>query len=96
MCSGIFANLKASTSPLVGILSVGFSRDNMAQERCSEEPESRRGWIKQNFDVFDWSIRDDMLSKFSEIEQGRSVRGMSFVHETSPYKTLQQLWDGEI
>ncbi|KAJ4891863.1 Aldo-keto reductase family 4 member C10 [Raphanus sativus] len=52
--------------------------------------------IKQNFDVFSWSIPDDMLSMFSEIEQGRLVRGMSFVHETSPYKSLEQLWDGEI
>uniref|UniRef100_A0A1J3DF98 Aldo-keto reductase family 4 member C10 n=1 Tax=Noccaea caerulescens TaxID=107243 RepID=A0A1J3DF98_NOCCA len=52
--------------------------------------------IKQNFDVFDWSIPDDLLSKFSEIEQGKLMRGMSFVHETSPYKTLEQLWDGEI
>uniref|UniRef100_A0A0D3BR36 NADP-dependent oxidoreductase domain-containing protein n=1 Tax=Brassica oleracea var. oleracea TaxID=109376 RepID=A0A0D3BR36_BRAOL len=25
--------------------------------------------IRQNFDVFSWSIPDDMLSKFSEIEQ---------------------------
>ncbi|KAH0882693.1 hypothetical protein HID58_058789 [Brassica napus] len=48
--------------------------------------------IKQNFDIFDWSIPDDMLSKFS----GNLVRGMSFVHETSPYKSLEQLWDGEI
>ncbi|CAF2094885.1 unnamed protein product [Brassica napus] len=50
--------------------------------------------IKQNFNVFDWSIPHDMLSKFS----GRLVRGMSFVHETSPYnyKSLEQLWDVEI
>ncbi|CAF1812067.1 unnamed protein product [Brassica oleracea] len=27
---------------------------------------------------------------------GNLVRGMSFVHETSPYKSLEQLWDGEI
>ncbi|KAL0720878.1 hypothetical protein Bca4012_035477 [Brassica carinata] len=52
--------------------------------------------IKQNFDVFSWSIPDDMLSMFSEIEQRRLVSGMSYVHETSPYKTLEQLWDGEI
>lgn len=25
--------------------------------------------IKENFDVFDWSIPDDLLAKFSEIEQ---------------------------
>ncbi|CAN7008737.1 unnamed protein product, partial [Brassica oleracea var. botrytis] len=53
--------------------------------------------IKQNFDVFSWFIPDDMLSKVVfRMLQGRLVRGMSFVHETSPYKSLEQLWDGEI
>lgn len=29
--------------------------------------------------------------------QARLVQGTSFVHETlSPYKTLEELWDGEI
>jgi hypothetical protein len=29
--------------------------------------------------------------------QARLLRGTSFVHETlSPYKTLEELWDGEI
>ncbi|XP_010528536.1 PREDICTED: aldo-keto reductase family 4 member C9-like [Tarenaya hassleriana] len=53
--------------------------------------------IKENFDVFDWSIPDDLFAKFSEIEQARLLRGSSFIHETlSPYKTLEELWDGEI
>lgn len=53
--------------------------------------------IKENFDVFDWSIPDDLLAKFSEIPQARLIRGADFVHETrSPYKTLEELWDGEI
>ncbi|KAL3753756.1 hypothetical protein ACJRO7_001055 [Eucalyptus globulus] len=53
--------------------------------------------IKENFDVFDWSIPDDLFAKFSEIPQARLIRGADFVHETkSPYKTLEELWDGEI
>ncbi|XP_039008999.1 NADPH-dependent aldo-keto reductase, chloroplastic-like [Hibiscus syriacus] len=55
------------------------------------------GRIKENFDVFDWSIPDDLFAKFSEIEQARLLRGDSFVHETfGSYRTVEELWDGEI
>lgn len=52
--------------------------------------------IKENFDVFDWCIPDDLMSKFSEIKQDRLVRGEAFVGEDKPYKSLHDLWDGEI
>ncbi|KAL8213693.1 hypothetical protein R6Q57_003142 [Mikania cordata] len=54
--------------------------------------------IKQNFDVFDWSIPDDLFTKISnDIEQARLLRGTSFVGETpGSYKTLGELWDDEI
>ncbi|KAL5550277.1 hypothetical protein UlMin_000453 [Ulmus minor] len=53
--------------------------------------------IKENFDVFGWSIPEDLLSKFNEIEQARLVRGTSFANDTyGPYKNIEELWDGEI
>ncbi|XP_031377997.1 NADPH-dependent aldo-keto reductase, chloroplastic-like [Punica granatum] len=53
--------------------------------------------IKANFEVFDWSIPDDLFAEFSKIEQARLLRGNAFVHETlSPIKTVEELWDGEI
>jgi diketogulonate reductase-like aldo/keto reductase len=53
--------------------------------------------IKQNFDIFDWSIPEDLFAKFSDIEQARLLRGTTFVHENfGSYKTLEDLWDGEI
>ncbi|XP_056172792.1 NADPH-dependent aldo-keto reductase, chloroplastic-like isoform X2 [Syzygium oleosum] len=53
--------------------------------------------IIENFDVFDWSIPDDLFAKFSEIEQARLLRATVFVHETlSPYKSVEEFWDGEI
>lgn len=52
--------------------------------------------IKENFDLFDWSIPADLLANFSNIEQERLVTGDAFVSETSPgYKTTEELWDGE-
>ncbi|KAJ4977897.1 hypothetical protein NE237_008677 [Protea cynaroides] len=53
--------------------------------------------IKENFDIFEWSIPDDLFAKFAEIEQARLVRGTSFVHETyGVYRSLEEFWDGEI
>ncbi|KAG8649363.1 NADPH-dependent aldo-keto reductase, chloroplastic-like [Manihot esculenta] len=53
--------------------------------------------IKENFDVFDWSIPEDLLAKFSEIEQVRLIRGTGFVDETyGVYRTVEELWDGEV
>ncbi|XP_058737204.1 NADPH-dependent aldo-keto reductase, chloroplastic-like [Vicia villosa] len=53
--------------------------------------------IKENFDVFDWSIPEDLFAKFSEIEQERLVRMDIFVDENyGGYKTVEELWDGEI
>ncbi|GAA0162871.1 reductase [Lithospermum erythrorhizon] len=53
--------------------------------------------IKENLDILDWSIPDDLLAKFSEIEQSRLLRGAFFVHESfGSYRTLEDLWDGEI
>ncbi|KAF2288640.1 hypothetical protein GH714_009742 [Hevea brasiliensis] len=54
--------------------------------------------IKENFDVFDWSIPENLFAKFSEIEQAmRLIRGSGFVDETySFYKTVEELWDGEL
>ncbi|KAJ4704599.1 Aldo-keto reductase family 4 member like [Melia azedarach] len=36
--------------------------------------------IKENFDVFDWSIPEDLFVKFSEFEQERLLKGTGFVH----------------
>ncbi|XP_052159200.1 aldo-keto reductase family 4 member C10-like isoform X2 [Oryza glaberrima] len=52
--------------------------------------------IKQNIDVYDWSIPEDLLVKFSEIKQVRLLRGDVIVNPHSVYKTHEELWDGEI
>ncbi|KAG9453092.1 hypothetical protein H6P81_005996 [Aristolochia fimbriata] len=53
--------------------------------------------IKENFDIFDWSIPEDLMGKFAGIEQRRLVTGQFLVHETlSPYKSVDEVWDGEI
>uniref|UniRef100_A0A8R7QY38 NADP-dependent oxidoreductase domain-containing protein n=1 Tax=Triticum urartu TaxID=4572 RepID=A0A8R7QY38_TRIUA len=74
--------------------------------------------LKENIDLFGWSIPEELCAKFSEIEQVQSpffqlsvsaenecvlrgeqvkrIRNESLVHSQSIYKTIDELWDGEI
>ncbi|GLT75847.1 hypothetical protein SLA2020_475410 [Shorea laevis] len=53
--------------------------------------------IKENFDVFDWSIAQHLFARFTELEQGRFFGGECFVHESfGHYKTVEKLWDGDV
>ncbi|KAM3410864.1 hypothetical protein ACQJBY_002840 [Aegilops geniculata] len=52
--------------------------------------------IKENFDIFDWYIPKDMMAEFSDIKQERLLKAEFAVHPLSVYKTLEDLWDGEI
>lgn len=53
--------------------------------------------IKANFELFDWSIPTELFDHFSQIEQVRLIRGEFLVHKTrGPFKSLEELWDGEI
>ncbi|XP_044481611.1 NADPH-dependent aldo-keto reductase, chloroplastic-like isoform X3 [Mangifera indica] len=55
---------------------------------------TNEGRLKENFDIFEWCIPEDLLAKLSEIEQERFVKGANFVHETfGAYRTLEELWD---
>ncbi|XP_058099411.1 NADPH-dependent aldo-keto reductase, chloroplastic-like [Magnolia sinica] len=53
--------------------------------------------INENINLFDWCIPQDLFSSLSSIPQARLLRGEFATHETrSPYKSLEELWDGEI
>ncbi|XP_057971030.1 NADPH-dependent aldo-keto reductase, chloroplastic-like [Malania oleifera] len=53
--------------------------------------------IIENISLFDWIIPPELFSKFSNTHQQRLLRGDFAVHENcSPYKSLEELWDGEI
>ncbi|XP_052173902.1 NADPH-dependent aldo-keto reductase, chloroplastic-like [Diospyros lotus] len=68
------------------------------QSRHSVLPKSvNESRIKENLSLFDWSIPSELFSKFSGIHQQRLLRGDFAIHEScSPYKSLDELWDGEI
>ncbi|KAL6609864.1 hypothetical protein ACP70R_039833 [Stipagrostis hirtigluma subsp. patula] len=52
--------------------------------------------IKENLDIFGWSIPEELMAKFSQIEQVKLLRAEFGVHPVNGYKTLEDLWDGEI
>jgi len=56
-----------------------------------------KGRIAQNFQVFDWSLTAEDHAKMSRLEQKKSNWGLEMINSTtSPYKSVEELWDGEI
>ncbi|KAK9027640.1 hypothetical protein V6N11_067465 [Hibiscus sabdariffa] len=54
--------------------------------------------MKQNLEIFDWSLSEDEVKLMDQIQipQSRGIRAEDFVSGDGPYKTLEELWDGEI
>ncbi|KAL5742690.1 hypothetical protein ACOSP7_029422 [Xanthoceras sorbifolium] len=53
--------------------------------------------LKENYDVLEWCIPEDLLTKLSEIQQRRLVEGTYFILENfGVYMILEELWYGEI
>lgn len=82
---------KLGKSPAQVALRWGIQKGHSVLPKSTNEAR-----IKENLDLFDWSIPEDLLAKFSEIEQVRLVRGNFLVHPEGVYKTVEELWDGEI
>ncbi|KAL2242847.1 UNVERIFIED_CONTAM: Protein REDOX 2 [Sesamum indicum] len=52
--------------------------------------------MRQNLQIFDWELTDEEVAKMQQIPQQRATTGKDFVSPEGQYKTLEQLWDGEI
>ncbi|KAL5709461.1 alcohol dehydrogenase (NADP(+)) [Ranunculus cassubicifolius] len=83
---------KLGKSPAQVALRWGLQMGNSVLPKSTTETR-----IKENLDIFDWSIPEELFAKFSEIDQERFVQGTSFVNDTyGAYRSLGELWDGEI
>lgn len=52
--------------------------------------------MKENLEIFDWELTEEEKQKISQIPQRKVHPALEFVSEDGPYKTVQELWDGEI
>ncbi|WCJ33695.1 NAD(P)-linked oxidoreductase superfamily protein [Euphorbia peplus] len=52
--------------------------------------------MKENLKIFDWELSDEDLDKIDQIPQERGSKAEYLVAEQGPYKSLMELWDGEL
>ncbi|XP_045810872.1 methylecgonone reductase-like [Trifolium pratense] len=52
--------------------------------------------MRENLHIFNWELSADDLAKIKQIPQRRAGLVREFVSENGPYKTLEDLWDGEL
>lgn len=50
----------------------------------------------ENLDIFGWELSEEDKQKISQIPQRKILTGMRLVSDDGPYKSLEELWDGEI
>ena len=63
---------------------------------CMVARSFNEGRMKQNMDIFDWELSDQDKAMIAGVPQRRACHGNYFVSPDGPYKSLHDLWDGEI
>uniref|UniRef100_J3N0L4 NADP-dependent oxidoreductase domain-containing protein n=1 Tax=Oryza brachyantha TaxID=4533 RepID=J3N0L4_ORYBR len=51
--------------------------------------------LRENLEIFDWELTDGDRQAISGLPEWRGCRDF-YVHESGPYKTVEEFWDGEI
>ncbi|XP_062174863.1 non-functional NADPH-dependent codeinone reductase 2-like [Alnus glutinosa] len=52
--------------------------------------------LKENLQIFDWELSEDDRNKISQIKQHRMMLKEELVSARGPYKSVEELWDGEL
>ncbi|CAK9137840.1 unnamed protein product [Ilex paraguariensis] len=52
--------------------------------------------MQQNLEIFNWELSEEESKKIGEITQNRVHRGEEFISPNGPFKTIEELWDGEL
>ncbi|KAJ1270114.1 hypothetical protein BS78_06G030000 [Paspalum vaginatum] len=66
------------------------------QGACFVAKSYNRDRLKQNMEIFDWELTEEDKAMILQIPQRRACQGEFFVSPDGPYKSLEELWDGEI
>ncbi len=63
---------------------------------CVVVKSSNADRIAENNAVWDWKLSEEDLERFSEIKPQTRVLATAWCNNTtSPYKSVEELWDGE-
>jgi diketogulonate reductase-like aldo/keto reductase len=52
--------------------------------------------MKQKAEIFDWKLNQEELNKINQIPQCRFQKAEMFVYDNGPYKSLEELWVGDV
>ncbi|KAJ4960084.1 hypothetical protein NE237_019994 [Protea cynaroides] len=52
--------------------------------------------LKENMEIFDWKLSEEELQKISQLPQQRFFTGEKFVSEDGLFKSVADIWDGEV
>ncbi|GFP88464.1 methylecgonone reductase [Phtheirospermum japonicum] len=52
--------------------------------------------MKENLQIFDWELSEEQVCEIQKIPQAKGFKGDMFIFPEGQYKTLEELWDGEI
>ncbi|KAM6546724.1 hypothetical protein CsatB_027460 [Cannabis sativa] len=52
--------------------------------------------MKQNIDILDWNLSSEELEMIDQIPQQKGNPAISFISNQGPFKSVEDLWDGEI
>ncbi|KAI8023238.1 Non-functional NADPH-dependent codeinone reductase 2 [Camellia lanceoleosa] len=52
--------------------------------------------MKENLHIFDWELSTQDSEMINQISRYKGCAGVEFISNEGPYKSLQDLWDGEI
>ncbi|KAK9091290.1 hypothetical protein Sjap_024467 [Stephania japonica] len=55
-----------------------------------------RARLEENVDIFDWNLTEEELKKIELVPQTRTSTLSDFVFADGPFKTVDDLWDGEM
>uniref|UniRef100_A0A0E0EVA6 NADP-dependent oxidoreductase domain-containing protein n=1 Tax=Oryza meridionalis TaxID=40149 RepID=A0A0E0EVA6_9ORYZ len=52
--------------------------------------------MRENLDIFNWELTDEERERISQMPQQRGLPGLEFISDHGPYKSVEDLWDGDV
>ncbi|EEE60494.1 hypothetical protein OsJ_13789 [Oryza sativa Japonica Group] len=93
MNSGVLHDVAAARCKTIAQVALRWLYE---QGVCMVARSFNEGRMKQNMDIFDWELSDQDKAMIAGVPQRRACHGNYFVSPDGPYKSLHDLWDGEI